>query len=269
MSVLIQISDSHFGTEREDVLAALREFVREREPSLVVLSGDITQRARRTEFAAALRFILELGAPRFLAIPGNHDIPLLNPIARLFFPYANYAEAFGTNLEPEYESSTLLVLCLNTTRRFFHKDGAVSTAQVERVACRLRAASREQLRVVVTHQPVHVIRESDITNLLRGHERAVRAWSAAGADLILGGHIHLPYVRALSERFTDLPRRVWAVQAGTAVSNRVRGSIPNSVNLLRYQRDEPAICSVERWDYAVETGRFARAESHDLEIDRP
>jgi 3',5'-cyclic AMP phosphodiesterase CpdA len=268
LSVLLQISDPHFGTERPQVVAALTELVRSQKPSLVVVSGDITQRARRREFDSAARFLQSLQVPQVLAIPGNHDIPLFNPLARFCCPYANYARAFGANLEPDYESPAWLVLGVNTTRRYRHIDGEVSPAQIERVTKRLRGASPTQLRVVVTHQPVHVIRERDLKNLLRGHERAVRAWSAAGADLILGGHIHLPYVRPLSESFPDLPRRTWSVQAGTAVSNRVREGTSNSVNLLRHAQGDPGTCNLERWDYAAEHAAFTRVEVLLLQLDR-
>jgi 3',5'-cyclic AMP phosphodiesterase CpdA len=268
MSVLLQISDPHFGTERTPVVAALTELVRRQKPSLIVLSGDITQRARPREFESALRFLQSFEVERVLCIPGNHDISLFNPIARFCFPYASYTKAFGAELEPEHESASLLVLCVNTTRRYRVTDGEVSRTQVERVAKRLREASPEQLRVVVTHQPVHVIRESDRKNLLGGHERAVSVWSAAGADLILGGHIHLPYVRPLSEAFPNLPRRTWSVQAGTAVSNRLRGGTSNSVNLLHHSTREPHVCDVERWDYVDEGSAFVRVQASRLELER-
>jgi 3',5'-cyclic AMP phosphodiesterase CpdA len=268
LSVVLHLSDPHFGTERAQVAAALLEFARAPKPALAILSGDITQRARRREFRAAADFVQALGVPRCLAVPGNHDIPLFNLAARIFHPYGGYQRALGADLEPEHESPALLVLCVNTTRPRRHTDGEVSAAQVERVAARLRRASREQLRVVVTHQPVHVVRGGDLHNLLRGHERAVRAWAAAGADLILGGHIHLPYVSPLADAFADLPRRVWAVQAGTAVSRRVRRGVPNSVNLLRHCEPSPSLCRVERWDYDAERGAFARVEARDLPLDR-
>ncbi|MGH8189052.1 MAG: metallophosphoesterase family protein, partial [Steroidobacteraceae bacterium] len=234
---------------------------------VAVLSGDLTQRARRSQFAAARRFADELNAPRCLAIPGNHDIPLFNVVARALHPYANYERAFGTNLEPEFESPGLLIVCVNTTRPTRHKDGEVSSEQVERVARRLRVANREQLRVVVTHQPVHVVRASDIENLLHGHEAAVRAWCAAGADIIMGGHIHLPYVRELSGHLPGLPRKTWAVQAGTAVSSRIRANIPNSVNVIRHEAGDLA-CTVERWDYDAPAARFKCFEQQRLELER-
>ena len=88
MSVLLQISDPHFGTEQAPVVDALLTLAHAQRPDLVVLSGDITQRARRAQFAAARRFVERLAPSALLAIPGNHDIPLFNPVARLLWPYA-------------------------------------------------------------------------------------------------------------------------------------------------------------------------------------
>ncbi|MCX7513546.1 metallophosphoesterase family protein [Frateuria hangzhouensis] len=262
MSVLLHMSDSHFGTERAPVLAALRRLVQASRPALVVLSGDLTQRARVAQFAAAHDFVQSLQVP-FLAIPGNHDIPLFDLGKRLLAPYARYRRAFGEQLEPAWQSADWLVLGVNTTRWWRHKQGEVSPAQIERVSASLRLATPMQLRVVVVHQPMAVTRESDVGNLLRGHAQAARAWSDAGAQLVLGGHIHLPYVRPLP----DPPDRpLWVVQAGTAVSHRVRGDVPNSVNLLR--RATADACTVERWDYDPALDAFACHQRHALELRR-
>jgi 3',5'-cyclic AMP phosphodiesterase CpdA len=266
VTTVVQISDTHFGTERPEVVHALTGILRQMQPGLVILSGDVTQRARRTQFTKAAEFVAGVQAPALLAIPGNHDIPLFDPLARSFFPYANYSRAFGRDLEPSFESPELLVLTVKTTRRRRHIHGEVSAAQIDRVTRRLRSAQCDQLRVVVTHQPVHVTRTQDEKNLLRGGGRAVASWCEAGVDLILGGHIHLPYVRPLSERYPDLGRRAWAVQAGTAVSRRTRDGIPNSFNvILRPGADR---CQVERWDYDAHHGSFQRIESHAFELDR-
>ncbi|MHB1244848.1 MAG: metallophosphoesterase family protein [Sulfuriferula sp.] len=269
MTVLLQISDTHFGTEQPPVVEAFVRLAREQAPDLVVLSGDITQRARRKQFRAARAFVDRLGVAAILAIPGNHDIPLFNVAARLFYPYANYSREFGIELEPVFESDQLLVITLNTTRFYRHTDGEVSIEQIERVAQRLEQAVPTQLRIVVTHQPVVVTRAQDETNLLHGRLEAIRHWAQAGADLILGGHIHLPYVLALHEQFAALPRKLWAIQAGTAVSSRVRHEVGNSVNLIRYngqaaQRREAVI---ERWDYVKSEQNFRAVEIKNLDID--
>jgi 3',5'-cyclic AMP phosphodiesterase CpdA len=258
MNVVVQRSDTHFGTERPAVVEALVDWVRRQSPGLLVLSGDITQRARRAQFAAARAFVDRLGVPRVLAIPGNHDLPLFDPVARMFRPDANYRRTFGDDLEPRHVSDGLRVAAVRTTRRWRHVDGEVSAAQVERIGRCTAQADDARLRIVVVHQPIGVPRPQDAHDRLHGHERAVRRWSAAGVDLVLGGHSHLPCVLALHDRVAGLPRRMGAVQAGTAVSARTRREAPDSVNLIRWPdagvgrpapaRPSPRCCAIERWD---------------------
>jgi len=266
MTALLQISDPHFGTEQPPVVEALLRLARQIEPAVVVVSGDITQRARRAQFDAAREFLARMSPPAMIAIPGNHDIPLFNVMARLFYPYAGFERAFGALLEPEWHNDDFLIIGLNTTRPSRHKDGEVSSGQIQRVAERLRSASAQQIRIVVTHQPVHVLRDSEVHNQLHGHAEAVRAWSAAGADVILGGHIHLPYIAALHEQYEQLQRRCWVVQAGTAVSSRVRRRHPNSVNLIK--RDDAQGCLAQRWDYSAERDEFHCVNVERLNLDR-
>jgi 3',5'-cyclic AMP phosphodiesterase CpdA len=265
MSVLLQLSDSHFGTEQAPVVDALAALAQQQRPDLLVLSGDITQRATRSQFAQARAFTNRLGA-LLLAIPGNHDIPLFDLHQRLFHPYARYREAFGNVLEPTHASRELLVQCVNTTRWYWHKGGEVSSAQIERVASRLRAAEPGQLRVVVVHQPIAVLRSTEQHNLLHGHDEAQQSWAAAGCDVVLGGHIHLPYVMAL----TSLARPMWAVQAGTCVSRRVRAGAANSVNVLRWGGDtSPGCCLIEQWDYSAATQAFVCACVNEIHPEHP
>jgi predicted MPP superfamily phosphohydrolase len=106
MSVLLQISDTHFGTEQSAVVEAIGALAHQQRPDVVVLSGDITQRARPAQFHAARAFVGLLGAT-VLAVPGNHDIPLFDLWARLRSPYGRYSAAFGTDLEPVHHSPDL------------------------------------------------------------------------------------------------------------------------------------------------------------------
>lgn len=244
MTTLLHVSDTHFGTERKHVAQDLLRLARELRPDLLVVSGDITQRARAPQFAAARAFVDALAAPRSLVIPGNHDIPLFNVAARIGWPYRGYTQAFGQTLEPTHESDELLVLCLNNTRPARHKHGEVSREQVERVAQRLRRAGRAQLRVVVTHQPCAVPRADARRDLLRGGQHAMSIWADAGADLVLGGHIHLPCVMPVE----GLARPLWVALAGTAVSRRVRLEAGNSVNVIRWHAAALS-AEIERWDF--------------------
>lgn len=263
--MILHISDTHFGTERPEAVRALIELAARRRPQLLVLSGDITQRARASQFASARRFVQDLcaasgidAARDVLAIPGNHDIPLFNLAARLVDPYAGYRHAFGPVLEPVLERGCWHIVGVNTTRPWRHKHGELSTAQIERVAARLCAARPDALRIVVTHQPVYVAEADDRKDLTRGHQAAIRAWSSAGADLVLSGHIHQSFVRPL-----PVPcAQTWAVQTGTAVSNRTRDHVPNSVHLVRLGDGASAACAVvERWDWTGPEGFRQVAET--------
>lgn len=276
MSVLLHLSDTHFGTERPQVVEALVALAAREQPELAVLSGDITQRARPGQFRAAKAFVERLGAP-VLAVPGNHDIALFDLWSRALRPFARYASAFGPELEPVFASRDLLVIGVNTTRAWRHKEGEVSRTQIDRVTRLLHKARAQQLRVVVVHHPPAVCRPQDRTHLLRGHHSALRAWSAAGADLVLGGHIHLPYTLAPP----GLARRLWVVQAGTAVSARTRPGFPNSVNIVRWDGASATCgagaagedagrgdCFIERWDYAPDARAFVRAALARLTPER-
>jgi 3',5'-cyclic AMP phosphodiesterase CpdA len=258
MTLLLQVSDPHFGTERPHVVEALVTFARELSPDLLVVSGDITQRARRHQFEAARRFVARLNVPHVLAVPGNHDIPLFDLPARLRDPYARYRAAFGDELEPRFSAPDCLVLGVKTTRRYRHTDGEISAAQRDRVSTELRNAAPVQLRVLVLHQPVAVPRLSERHNVSHGSEPAVRDWANAGADVILAGHIHLPFVLPLHDVMAPLGRKLWAVNAGTAVSRRVRYDAGNSVNVLRTSKDEPRVATLEHWGFSEPTATFVK-----------
>lgn len=269
MTLLLHLSDPHFGTDQPQVLRALLALAHQHKPQVVVLSGDITQRAQPDEFDAARRFCDQLGTAALLSLPGNHDLPLLNLWKRLWRPYAAYLVAFGPRLEPVLDMEHWLVVGVNTTRAWRHKDGEVSDEQIRRVALLLQAARPGQLRVVVTHQPAVVSRVEDEHDRLRGADAALRSWSQAGADLVLGGHIHLPYVLGTHGVVPGVDKPLWCVQAGTAVSRRIRHGTCNSVNLIEWHAPrlrQPRQCAVQRWDWDAAAGAFALRQEDVLPL---
>ena len=259
MSVLVQISDPHFGSERPAAVEALVRLVEELGPDLVMLSGDITQRARAKQFEAAAAFMQRLKVPNRLVIPGNHDIPLFDLATRLLNPYGRYQKAFGTELEPSYEARDCLVLGVNSTRPYRVTDGEISELQRERVARALRAASPTQLRVVVLHHPVAVPREAEVHNVAHGGVDAVRAWSEAGAEHH-SRRTHSSALHPSAPRTRARPKNpIWAVNAGTSVSTRTRHDAGNSVNVLRTSLTEPRVCTVEQWTFGRASPAFERS----------
>lgn len=193
---LLHVSDLHVGTHEEhETAVALARLVEEKEPQLVVVSGDLTHRGTRRQHERAAELLRGLGPP-VLAVPGNHDLPYTFP-ARLTRPWAEF-ERIWTTTEPVVELPGLHVVGLNSARPLRQQGGALGPAQLTGAAARLAEAKPDALRVAVLHHhllgaPWRAARKRPVSH----RNRVLRALVEAGADLILAGHIHQS---AVSER---------------------------------------------------------------------
>ena len=267
VSVLLHVSDMHFGAEDEPALEALVKLAQRERPQALVATGDITQNAKPEEFAAAERFFGRLVVPHHLIVPGSHDLPAWYLLRRLVAPYAAFRDAFGDQLEPRLQSHSVWVAGLRTTRRWRHREGTLSEAQVLQTAQWLAKAPPGVLRVVAMHHPVAVAPElddGDGPDALNNADFAVDTWARAGVHVVLSGHTHLPCFLRLNSSPTGAPgcaMPMWGVQAGTAVSQHLRGQqphSPHSLNLLR--RVAATGWRMEQWTYAVESGEFVMSD---------
>ena len=87
---LFHASDLHFGSEDRQALDWFARCVADEQPDAVVITGDLTMRARHREFAAAREWLRSLARPVTVEI-GNHDMPYFNLIERFVTPYKRYA----------------------------------------------------------------------------------------------------------------------------------------------------------------------------------
>jgi 3',5'-cyclic AMP phosphodiesterase CpdA len=186
---ILHVSDLHTGTpEDPEVEAALAQLVARERPALIVASGDLTNRGRRAEHERAHRFLLSLGPP-VLAVPGNHDLPYTVP-ARFTSPWAEFERVWDTT-QPVHASPGLHVVGLNSARPYRHQGGALDPSQLREAAERLGAAADGAYRMVVLHHnmvgaPWRASRKRPLSK----RDEVLRALASAGAELILGGHIH-------------------------------------------------------------------------------
>lgn len=227
---VLHISDVHFGAEDRRALDAFAKAVDEVRPHAIVCTGDLTQRARHSQFAAAQQWFSSLGVPVMLA-PGNHDMPYYNLLERFRRPYARFDglnAAAGSAIELQH--AVIVPLDTNVTAqwRFPWSDGVIKQGKLEATLKRLaelQAAGDERLKIVACHHPLLPARDGDRNPTIRG-ERAFAALAAAGADAILSGHVHVPF-DMVRERGGHAIRMIGA---GT-LSTRLRGANP-SWNLL-------------------------------------
>lgn len=231
MRTLVHISDLHFGRTDPALLDPLVTGIEQAKPDCVVVSGDLTQRARASEFREARAFLERLPRPQ-IVVPGNHDVPLYRAWERLLSPFGKYRRLIDRALETSFVDDEIAVLGINTARALTFKGGRINAAQVESIRRRLAALPGTVTKVVVTHHPFDLPQEPGSEELVGGRDQAMRVFSSAGVDLLLAGHFHTSQVGE-SCAATDVPGyAALVVQAGTATSTRGRGEA-NAFNVLR------------------------------------
>lgn len=249
MRTLVHLSDIHFGRADESVVERLTHVINGLEPSLITVSGDLTQRARRDQFLRAREFLASLKFPQ-LVVPGNHDVPFWNVVARFLFPFQDYMTHITTDLAPVYQDEELIVVGVNTARSWAWGEGRINEQQVEQVVQRLAQARPSVTRIIVTHHPFDLPEGVHEKRLLGRARMAMAKLANAGADLFLAGHLHISHIGHLAERYRIEGHSALVIQAGT-VSTRSRGEAP-SFNVLRIERP---LITIERfvWDEATRT----------------
>src|SRR5215204_5310780 len=129
MRKIAHISDLHFGAADPLVAELLAEAIESIRPDLVVVSGDLTQRARKSQFLEARSFLDRLSFPQ-LIVPGNHDVPLYNVFDRFVNPLENYQRYITPDLEPFHSDDEIAVAGVNTSRSLTIKGGRISGSQI-------------------------------------------------------------------------------------------------------------------------------------------
>ena len=227
---LFHVSDLHFGCEDREALAWFARRTAAERPDAVIVTGDLTMRARSREFAAAAEWLKALGRPVTVEA-GNHDLPYYDLVARFLAPYRR-TRALAAMIETPLDVKGVAVVPLKTTARFQFRlnwsKGHVSAGALRRSLALVAAARGEQAILVAAHHPL--IEPGTRSHArTRGGRAALAALAAAGAHAVLTGHVHDPF---------DLPveaagRTVRLIGAGT-LSQRVR-TAPPSFNEIRIE----------------------------------
>jgi 3',5'-cyclic AMP phosphodiesterase CpdA len=167
--------------------APLRALIDSVKPDLVVATGDLTHRGRPDEHERAAAFLRSLGPP-VLAVPGNHDIPMLPP-ARFTQPFREFERNWETT-EPVHVADGLHVVGLNSVRPWRHQSGGLTADAIRRVAARLAEPPPGALRVVCFHHQLANAPWRTRKRPLARRRDVLNALAEAGADVVLSGHVH-------------------------------------------------------------------------------
>src|SRR5437762_3663972 len=191
MRTIAHISDLHFGRHDPRKVEALLKSLAENRPDLVAVSGDLTQRARNSEFVQARHFLERIPEP-VLVVPGNHDVPLYDVRRRFFKPFTK----FNRHIAPAgvedsiYRDEEMVVLGLNTARRLTWKNGRVSWDQMVHIRHNFSHLPAGIWKVLVTHHPVAFAHGEARVELAGRSVLALRELVTCGVHLLLSGHYH-------------------------------------------------------------------------------
>ncbi|MGC3969123.1 MAG: metallophosphoesterase family protein [Pirellulales bacterium] len=254
MRKLVHISDLHFGRVDTATVEPLRAAISAVGPDVVVVSGDLTQRAREEEYQAAAQFLAGLPTPQ-IVVPGNHDVPLYDVLRRFLRPLGRYRKYVSAETEPHYADDEIVIQGLNTARSFTFKNGRLNRGQIEKVRRRFAAAPRRAVRVLVTHHPLDLPSTYERHDLVGRAALAMPVLAECGADLLLAGHFHQAHAGDTSQRYAISRFAALVVQAGTTTSTRRRDE-PNSFNFISCCSDD---ITVDRYTWREAESVFASA----------
>ena len=231
MRTIVHLSDLHFGRVDYTVRDAVITTVISLKPDLVVVSGDLTQRARTAQFQEARQFLDALPQPQ-IVVPGNHDVPLYNVFSRFGRPLDKYRRYITEDMQPFYADDEIAVIGINTARSLTTKYGRINEQQIAAVREKLCAYQGNVTKIVVTHHPFDLPENHDEADLLGRSKLAMVALAECGADVLLAGHLHIGHTGHTAMRYRIAGHSALVVSAGTATSTRHRGEA-NSFNVVR------------------------------------
>ncbi len=257
MRTLIHLSDLHFGHIDPEVLQPLHACIHSLSPQLVIVSGDLTQRARSAQFAAARAYLDTLPHPQ-LVVPGNHDVPLYNIFARFFQPLKKYTRYISRELNPVFIDEEIAVVGLNSARSLVIKDGRLNREQIEWVRRHFAGLAAQHIKIVVTHHPFEVPqtfadgKKLDPDEIINRADMAMAAFAELGTDVLLSGHLHMSNTTDTQARYPNAAFSALVIQAGTATSTRARGET-NSFNVLKIDAGH---ITVLRYGWSAQDKKF-------------
>lgn len=213
MARVLHLTDLHFGYHRTALVEPLLARISDLRPDLVVAGGDLTHRAWPGQMRQARAFLDRIAAP-VICMPGNHDMPLWNVAARLFWPFAGYRRHFGPVLTPVGRVGDVGVTALNSADPYAWQRGKIRAGEIGRVIGNLDPLGTN---IVALHHPLQQLPQVDKAPALRAAE-ALHRLEQAGAHVILSGHLHRWAVDAVLE--TGRHPRLLQIQTGTALCAR-------------------------------------------------
>jgi len=262
---LLQISDLHFGPPYvEKVGEAVIRIAPELNADAVIVSGDLTQRAKREQFEAAKEFLSRLPDVPRLVIPGNHDVPLYSVFERMVDPHRLYREIISSDLNPVLRVKEAVIVGVDSTApRTAISNGRITQLQLDECRKVFENTPQDAIRIVVAHHHFAPAPDYLRDTMMQKAKRAMQLFDELHIEMILGGHLHRAYVGNSLDFYpgTHRDRGIIIAQCGTSTSRRGRGREreKNSLNLIELGK---RTITIKHYMYFYEIDGFALLSQH-------
>ena len=249
---LLHLSDIHFGLEDRSALDGVLAAIAAQRPAAVLITGDLTMRARAREFAAARAWIGALDVPVTVEV-GNHDLPYFNLWERFTDPYRRFRSVTQVLSRPLALPGLAVIPLLTTVKvqpRWPWSEGCVTPAALAQTWAAIDRVPAGTRVLITVHHPLKE-RGPRGQLLTIGGAAAMAALAGRQVAAVLSGHVHDPF--DLTAQTPNGPLRM--IGAGT-LSRRIR-STPASYNELTVTAD----------GIAVKVRNFAAVPTADMQLD--
>lgn len=262
-TTLLHISDLHFGPHFSSTVAeSVLELFQALKPDALIVSGDFTQRAKKSEFHEARDFLEKLNAPVRVMVPGNHDIPLFRVWERCFSPYDLYQAYISNELNTFQHCGEHAIAALDTTaprRRI--TNGHIQEWQVDYLRKCFDQHNGDGCRIVVGHHHLTPTPTPGGTEIIPGSEAILQVFAELNVDLYLCGHMHHFFVGDCRDVYSSLDRQIISVCCGTTTSKRGRGEEfqKHSLNIIHIGEE---MVGITHHLYDWEEHTFEKTSTH-------
>ncbi|WP_133137441.1 metallophosphoesterase family protein [Legionella rowbothamii] len=250
---IIHISDLHFGMHDPDIIEPFIEDLALLKPEIIIISGDLTQRARAEQFQQLSEFLQRLGAPQ-LIVPGNHDIPMDNLFLRFYHPFKRFKTYVSPNLEMSYENEEVKILGVNSATPYKVKDGILSAKTLTRINNHFSTNST-QLNILFFHHNLKYF--SGMHHPLNNATEFLEYLKESPIHVVCTGHLHYSNLKLITKK-QGTPCAL--LHAGSLCCQRTR----DENNSFYFINTEQLRCSINRRIYASST--FSSAELYLLDF---
>jgi 3',5'-cyclic AMP phosphodiesterase CpdA len=232
MRTIVQISDLHFGRINPFIINPLLNTINKANPDLIVVTGDLTQRAKTIEFQKAKAFLDTLKYPK-IVVPGNHDIPTFNLFERFSKGLEKYQKHITKNLNPTYIDEQIAIAGINTARTYKWRGGTLDIEQVQKICSQFSKLPKGTIKIVALHHSIDLPWEYATTYLVGKWQKALEIFIKCKIDIFLSGHNHRSHIHLTSDRNPHHKHVALVFHCGTSTSTRTRGGEQNSFNIIQ------------------------------------